>query len=125
MGVSVETAEYKSRIHELRRVPAAVRFLSLEPLLGPLGDLPLEGIHWVIVGGESGRRPRPMDPAWVRSIRRQCERANVPFFFKQWGGRNKKAAGRELDGREWNELPTAQARGGPGAVRSQSAIRTT
>jgi protein gp37 len=105
MGVSVETAKYKSRIHQLRRVPAAVRFLSCEPLLGPLGNLPLKGIHWVIVGGESGRRPRPMNPDWVRTIRRQCARADVPFFFKQWGGRNKKAAGRELDGREWNELP--------------------
>ena len=82
-----------------------VRFLSLEPLLGPLGNLPLKGIHWVIVGGESGRRPRPMAPEWVRSIQRQCVRAGVPFFFKQWGGRNKRAAGRELDGREWNDLP--------------------
>ncbi|RLB52692.1 MAG: hypothetical protein DRJ42_14085 [Deltaproteobacteria bacterium] len=107
MGVSVETAEYRSRIHALRRVPAAVRFLSLEPLLGPLGNLPLKHIHWVIVGGESGRRPRVMNAEWVRSIQRQCARAEVPFFFKQWGGRNKKAAGRELDGREWSELPGA------------------
>lgn len=105
MGVSVETAEYKWRVHRLRRVPAAVRFLSLEPLLGPLGNLPLRGIHWVIVGGESGRRPREMNSEWVRSIQRQCARAKVPFFFKQWGGRNKKAAGRELDGREFNDLP--------------------
>ena len=107
MGVSVETANYRWRIHELRRVPAAVRFLSLEPLLGPLGNLPLKGIHWVIVGGESGRRPRPMEPQWVRSIQRQCARADVPFFFKQWGGNNKKKAGRELDGKEWNELPAS------------------
>ena len=102
MGVSVETQKYRSRIHALQRVPAAIRFLSLEPLLGPL---PLKGIDWVIVGGESGRRPRPMSADWVRSIQRQCARADVRFFFKQWGGRNKKAAGRELDGREWNAMP--------------------
>jgi protein gp37 len=83
-----------------------VRFLSLEPLLGPLPELPLDGIHWVIVGGESGRRPRALDSEWVREIRDQCLAAKVPFFFKQWGGRNKKAAGRVLDGREWSELPT-------------------
>jgi len=110
MGVSVEARDYIPRIHRLREVPAAVRFLSLEPLLGPLGNLPLKGIDWVIVGGESGRTPRPMKAAWVRTIQRQCARANVPFFFKQWGGRNKKAAGRELDGREWNELPTRSDR---------------
>lgn len=105
MGVSVESARYRERIHLLRRVPAAVRFLSLEPLLGPLGRLPLAGIDWVIVGGESGRTPRPVEAEWVRSIRDQCERAGVAFFFKQWGGRNKKAAGRLLDGRAWDELP--------------------
>jgi protein gp37 len=107
MGVSVESAQYRWRIRALREVPAAVRFLSLEPLLGPLGPLPLKGIHWVIVGGESGRGARPMDPAWVRSIQRQCQRAGVSFFFKQWGGTNKKKTGRVLDGREWNALPVA------------------
>ena len=105
MGVSVETAKYTWRIERLAGVPAAIRFLSVEPLLAPIDDLPLAGIDWVIVGGESGRRPRAMEPDWVRSIRDQCVAAKVPFFFKQWGGRNKKAAGRLLDGREWNELP--------------------
>jgi len=95
------------RAGDLFAVPAAVRFLSLEPLLGPLPDLPLAGIDWVIVGGESGPRARPMDPAWVRDIRRQCEQAGVPFFFKQWGGTNKKRAGRLLDGRTWDGVPEA------------------
>lgn len=105
MGVSVETDKYIPRIDELRRIPARVRFLSLEPLLGPLEGLSLEGIHWVIVGGESGPGARPIQPAWVRSIRDQCNAAEVPFFFKQWGGTNKKITGRELDGRTWDELP--------------------
>src|SRR5205823_2005851 len=105
MGVSVESAQYYSRIDRLRSVPATVRFLSIEPLLGPMPDLRLDGIHWVIVGGESGRRPRALDAGWVREIRDQCLGARVPFFFKQWGGRNKKAAGRDLDGREWNQMP--------------------
>lgn len=109
-GVSVETAEYKHRIDHLRQVPAAVRFLSLEPLLGPLGTLDLTGIHWVIVGGESGRNARPMDVEWVREIREQCLNADVPFFFKQWGGTNKKAAGRLLDGRTWDEMPRSYER---------------
>ena len=94
---------------EARRVTpsnrASICASASSPCSGPLGPLPLKGIDWVIVGGESGRRPRPMNADWVRSIQRQCERANVPFFFKQWGGRNKKAAGRELDGREWNGMP--------------------
>jgi protein gp37 len=107
-GVSVESHRYLGRIDDLRTVPAAVRFLSLEPLLGPLSDLDLSGIHWVIVGGESGRGHRPVDPAWVREIRDQCQRHKVPFFFKQWGGRNPKSGGRELDGREWSELPAAR-----------------
>jgi len=107
MGVSVENSDYTWRIDRLREVGAAVRFLSIEPLLGPVANLDLSAIHWVIVGGESGRRPRPMQPEWVRSVRDQCLEAEVPFFFKQWGGHNKKAAGRDLDGREWNELPTA------------------
>ena len=109
MGVSVENDDYTSRIDHLRRTPAAVKFLSLEPLLGPLADLDLQGIDWVIVGGESGRSPRPMDPAWVRSIRDQCVQAAVPFFFKQWGGRNKKKAGRELDRLTWDQMPGVTA----------------
>lgn len=106
MGVSVENADYTWRIGHLRRVPASVRFLSVEPLLGPIPKLPLSGIHWVIVGGESGPGARPMEPSWVRSIRDQCGAQRVPFFFKQWGGVRKKRAGRELDGRTWDELPT-------------------
>lgn len=105
MGVSVERQDYTFHIDHLRRTPAAVKFLSLEPLLGPLSGLDLSGIDWVIVGGESGPRARPMDGRWVLDIRDQCRRAGVPFFFKQWGGRNKKAAGRLLAGRTWDELP--------------------
>lgn len=107
MGVSVESQEYVGRIDHLRQVPAHVRFLSLEPLLGPLPSLSLDGIHWVIVGGESGHHARPMDGAWVTEIRDQCVAAKVPFFFKQWGGFNKKKAGRELEGRAWSEMPVA------------------
>jgi protein gp37 len=105
MGVSVESVAYRFRIDHLRSVPAHVRFLSLEPLLGPLDALDLRGIHWVIVGGESGLRARPLDPAWVRSIRDQCLEQDVPFFFKQWGGRTSKAGGRSLDNTEHNEMP--------------------
>lgn len=105
MGVSVENADYQHRIDDLRRVPAAVRFLSLEPLLGPLPQLNLDGIHWVIVGGESGPGARPMAPDWVRSIRDQCLRSGVPFFFKQWGGVQKKKAGRTLDDQTWDQMP--------------------
>lgn len=107
MGVSVETEKYATRIDELRRVDAAVRFLSLEPLLGPIEKLDLDGIHWVIVGGESGHGARPMNPAWVRVIRDQCVAANVRFFFKQWGGVRKHLTGRELDGRTWDEMPVS------------------
>ncbi len=110
MGVSVESAAYAPRIDQLRATNAAVRFLSLEPLLGPLPDLNLSGIDWVIVGGESGPRARPMDPAWVTDLRDQCARAGVAFFFKQWGGVQKKRAGRLLDGRTWDELPGAADR---------------
>lgn len=106
-GVTVENSDYRGRIDLLRLVPAAVRFLSLEPLLGPLPAMDLTGIHQVIVGGESGPGARPMDPAWVRDIRNQCQRQRVPFFFKQWGGVRKKAAGRLLDGRTWDEMPAA------------------
>jgi protein gp37 len=104
-GVSVETARYTGRIERLRRIPAAVRFLSVEPLLGPIPALPLDGIDWVIVGGESGPRHRPLDPVWARDIRDQCVRAHVPFFFKQWGGKTSKSGGRILDGRTWDETP--------------------
>ena len=105
MGVSVESERYCPRIARLRETRARLKFLSLEPLLGPLPDLDLAGIDWVIVGGESGPGARPMSPAWVIDIRDQCRRAGVPFFFKQWGGRNKKRAGRVLEGRVWNEMP--------------------
>jgi protein gp37 len=106
LGVSVESPQYYSRIRHLSRVDCSVRFLSCEPLLTALDDLPLQGIHWVIVGGESGPGARPMDPAWVTAIRDQCGRREVPFFFKQWGGVNKKKTGRVLDGRTWDEMPT-------------------
>ena len=105
MGVSVETLQYAPRIDHLRQTGAMVKFLSLEPLLGPLPGLNLEGIDWVIVGGESGPGARPMDPAWVLEIRDQCLDAHVPFFFKQWGGTRKKKAGRGLEGRTWDEMP--------------------
>lgn len=107
MGVSVEDARFLPRVDDLRTVASAVRFLSLEPLLGPLDSINLEGIGWVIVGGESGPGARPIEADWVRSIRAQCERAGTPFFFKQWGGTNKKRAGRTLDGEEWNGMPDA------------------
>lgn len=105
MGTSVENLKYADRIDHLRKVPAAVRFLSLEPLLGPLPELDLSGIHWVIVGGESGPGARPMQERWVTDLRDQCLRAGVAFFFKQWGGVNKKKAGRMLEGRTWDEMP--------------------
>lgn len=107
MGVSVENAAYRSRISMLRRVSARVRFLSLEPLIGAAGRLSLRGIHWVIVGGESGPGSREMRPEWVRDVRQQCRDAGVPFFFKQWGGVQKSVRGRELDGRTWEEMPPA------------------
>ena len=105
MGVSVEDARVIHRVADLQSVPAAVRFLSLEPLIGPLDALPLEGIHWAIVGGESGPRARPLRKEWVTSIFRQCRAARVPFFFKQWGGVRKDLTGRELNGRIYNEMP--------------------
>ena len=105
MGVSVESQDFVWRIDHLRRTPAALRFLSIEPLLGPIRDLDLNGIDWVIVGGESGPAARALDPAWVRDIRNQCIEAQVAFHFKQWGGTNKKKSGRLLDGRVWNEFP--------------------
>jgi protein gp37 len=111
LGTSVESAKYRSRISSLRRVPAAVRFVSFEPLLGGLGRLNLEGIHWAIVGGESGPRARPMNSAWVEGIRVQCHAQDVAFFFKQWGGVNKKAKGRLYQGRTWDNYPNAAALG--------------
>jgi protein gp37 len=109
MGVTVETADYAFRIDHLRRTSAKLKFLSLEPLLGPIWNLELDVIDWVIVGGESGYRARPMASEWVSEIRDQCVEADVPFFFKQWGGRNKKKAGRTLDGRIWDQMPEPHA----------------
>ncbi len=105
MGVSVEDADHTWRIDNLRSCGASTKFLSLEPLLGPLDNLNLSRIDWVIAGGESGPAARPMNGSWMRSIRDQCRQTNVAFFFKQWGGANKKKAGRLLDGRTWDELP--------------------
>ena len=110
MGVSVENKDYTYRIDHLRKVRAAVRFLSVEPLLGPIPKLPLQGIDWVIVGGESGPRCRKIEPQWVRQIRDRCIALGVPFFFKQWGGTRKKSSGRELDGRTWDEMPDPKSR---------------
>lgn len=105
MGVSVETEKYKYRIDDLRNTRAHVKFLSLEPLLGSLGKLNLRGIDWAIVGGESGPGARAMDPEWVTEIRDLCVRTDVAFFFKQWGGVQKKKTGRTLEGRTWDEMP--------------------
>ena len=102
---SASSDEYRSRIDDLRRTRSVLKFLSLEPLLGPLSNLDLRGIDWVIVGGESGFKARVLDPAWATDLRDQCRMANVPFFFKQWGGRNKKLAGRVLDGEIWDQMP--------------------
>jgi protein gp37 len=117
MGVTVESAKYRRRIDDLRTVPASTRFLSLEPLLSALPDLDLSGVDWVIVGGESGPGARPMNAAWVHEIKDQCLEQQVPFFFKQWGGVNKKRTGRELEGRVWNEFPSDD--------RHQSAVELT
>lgn len=108
-GVSVEEAQARGRIDHLRAAPAGVRFLSIEPLIGPVGEVDLTGIHWVIVGGESGPRARPMQIDWVREVREQCREQGVAFFFKQWGGIRPKSGGRELDGQEWNEMPAQVA----------------
>jgi protein gp37 len=109
-GVSVENESATSRIAHLQKARAGVRFLSIEPLLAPVGKLDLAGIHWVIVGGESGPGARPMRPEWAIDIRNQCLKALVPFFFKQWGGRSPKAGGRLLEGKEWNQFPRMPAR---------------
>lgn len=109
MGVSVESSDHVDRIDDLRRTGAKVKFLSLEPLLGPLPGLILRGIDWAIVGGESGPGARPIEERWVLEIRDQCRQAGVAFFFKQWGGRNKKKTGRLLEGRTWDEMPAVSA----------------
>ncbi len=116
LGTSVENQFYVHRVRTLQKIPAKIRFLSLEPLLGPISRLPLRGVHWVIVGGESGPRARPMDKAWVTSLRDRCTARGVPFFFKQWGGVNKKRNGRTLDARTWDELPRT-VDNGPVAIR--------
>ena len=105
MGVTVEDRQYLKRMELLRQIPAAVRFVSFEPLIGPVGHFDLTGIRWAIVGGESGPGCRPMEPDWVREVRDQCLSQKVALFFKQWGGVNKKKAGRVLDGRTWDEMP--------------------
>ena len=105
MGVSVETQSETRRIDQLRKVPAEIRFLSIEPLLGPIPSLDLKGIDWVIVGGESGPKARPMKEEWVLEIKAQCYDSQVPFFFKQWGGVRKKSSGRQLEGKTWDEMP--------------------
>jgi protein gp37 len=105
MGTSVENDDYVDRIDVLRKTSAKTKFLSLEPVLGSLPNLNLKKIDWVIVGGESGFKARPMKLEWVLDIQEQCQEAGVPFFFKQWGGKNKKQAGRTLEGRTWNEMP--------------------
>ena len=106
LGTSVEDGTKLSRIQHIQDTQASIRFLSIEPLLAPIGKINLKGIHWVIVGGESGPRARPIKIEWVREIKRQCLKDNVPFFFKQWGGFRPKSGGRLLDGKEWNGYPT-------------------
>ena len=108
-GVSVENAQAASRIAHLQKTNATVRFLSVEPLIAPIGRLDLNGVDWVIVGGESGPHARPMNPAWAIDVRNQCVAARVAFFFKQWGGRSPKTGGRMLEGREWNQFPKTRA----------------
>ena len=118
LGVSIESERWMERLITLKETGAHVKFLSLEPLLGPLPDIALDGIDWVIVGGESGPGARPMEADWVRDIRDQCEINDVPFFFKQWGGVFKKKTGRTLDNREWNEMPSTR----PETAKSWTAL---
>jgi protein gp37 len=108
LGTSVESAKYKDRIAELRRIQAQIRFISFEPLIGPIGAVDLTGIHWAIVGGESGPKARPMDANWVEEIHQECSNQDVKFFFKQWGGVNKKARGRKYLGRTWDSFPASE-----------------
>jgi protein gp37 len=112
MGVTIEESRYRNRINDLLSTPAVVKFISMEPLLGPMPNLALDGIDWVIVGGESGPGARKMEKKWVTEIRDQCLYARVPFFFKQWGGVNKKRAGRMLDNRTWDQMPFTNANQG-------------
>jgi protein gp37 len=121
MGVSVENEDYLFRVDHLRRTGAAIKFLSVEPLLGPLHNLGLKGIDWVIVGGESGSHARPLDPTWVQELRDRCAIARVPFFFKQWGGVVKSRTGRILDGRKWDEMPI-QTSSSPRRVSSTELV---
>lgn len=109
LGTSIESADYAKRADHLRRAVAAIRFLSLQPLLGPLSSLDLTGIDWVIVGGESGPGHRPMHPDWVRDLRDRCVDRRIPFFFTRWAGRSHKSGGRELDGRTWEQMPSRNA----------------
>ena len=105
MGVSIENSDYLHRIDDLRETDAFIKFISFEPLLGPIPSIDLKGIDWAIVGGESGPKSRPMQKKWVLDIKHECEKSKIPFFFKQWGGINKKKTGRTLDGKIWNEMP--------------------
>ena len=105
MGVSVENQEFTNRVDDLRNTNARVKFLSCEPLIGPISNMNLDLIDWVIVGGESGRKPRPIDADWVLDIQDQCQESSTAFFFKQWGGTNKKKAGRKLNGKTYDEMP--------------------
>lgn len=114
LGVSVEDAAALTRLRHLQQTSASVRFVSFEPLIGPLGEVDLRHIHWVIAGGESGPRARPMQPEWARALRDQCQAQGVAFFFKQWGGRTPKAGGNTLDGRQWLEYPEVDSRRRPG-----------
>lgn len=123
VGVSIESDRYTFRAEHLRRCFSAVRFLSLEPLLGPLPSLDLTGIDWVIVGGESGPNARPIEADWVRHLRDQCQLYGVPFFFKQWGGRTPKAGGRELDGRTWDQMPRSLLPPDDGGIREPALVR--
>jgi protein gp37 len=121
LGVSVENPRFYWRIESLRMIPASIRFLSLEPLLASMPSVPLQGISWVVVGGESGPGCRPIKPEWVREIRKQCKRDKVAFFFKQWGGARKDVAGRVLDGKTWNAMPERETEKKPGTRTSEKS----
>jgi protein gp37 len=125
MGVSVESLQYKWRVDQLRKVPSPVRFISAEPLLGSLEALDIEGINWLIVGGESGPKHRACNPEWVRELRDKCLSNGVAFFFKQWGGRTPKAGGRELDGRTWDEYPSYPSTDTPSRSSMESELAYT
>lgn len=122
MGTSVENVDYVWRVRELAKVPARIRFLSVEPLLGPIPRLPLAAIDWVIVGGESGPGARPMAEEWVIQIRDRCQKSGVPFFFKQWGGVNKKRTGRMLEGKTWDEMPDEAVGGQIGDTKKTRSV---